>query len=181
MKAQGPPLLTRRQLAKAMGVHMQTVTKWERSGLPIAKRGRKGKPSLYDETASRHWLAEREAAAQEAAAQAGGPSDVARERASKEHWQAMLAQQAHAARAGELVLAADVAREWANHIAAVRTKLLAWPATLADRLHRAGTLKGVAGVEQVLSEAVRDTLRELAGEADRAEESERTKRGRRAS
>jgi len=39
----------------------------------------------------------------------------------------------------------------------------------------------VAGVEQVLSEAVRDTLRELAGEADRAEESERTKRGRRAS
>jgi hypothetical protein len=38
-------LVTRRELAARLGVHMQTVTKWEREGLPIAERGRRGRPS----------------------------------------------------------------------------------------------------------------------------------------
>lgn len=99
------PLLTRRQLAARLEKHMQTVTKWERDGCPVAERGRKGKPSLYREADVRGWLAAREEAAKN-----GGAVDLARERAAKEHWQAMLAEQTHRARALELLPCVDVER-----------------------------------------------------------------------
>lgn len=148
--------LTRRELATALGVHMMTVTKWERDGLPIAERGRRGKASLYDEAACRAWLEAREVAAD------GAPVDLARERARKERAQALLAEQQYAARGRALLPAEEVEKVWGAHVAAVRAKLLALPLTLADRIHRAGTLHGVAGVEAALEQAVRDVLTELA-------------------
>jgi phage terminase Nu1 subunit (DNA packaging protein) len=154
------PLITRRALAESLSVHMQTVTKWEREGLPVAQRGRKGKPSLYDEPAARAWLQARDEAAK-------GPEgvDLVAARARKEHWQAMLAEQTHQVRAAKLLPAEDVARVWGAEVAAVRTRLLAMPQTLAARLHRAGALHGEAGVERALHDAVREVLVELAGEA----------------
>lgn len=35
-------LVTRRELAEKHSVHMQTITKWEREGMPVAERGPKG-------------------------------------------------------------------------------------------------------------------------------------------
>lgn len=161
----GPNLLTRRQLAAVADlpgqdgpVHMQTVTKWERDGLPIAKRGRKGKPSLYSEADVRAWLAVREEVAE-----SGNALDLAQERARKEHWQALLAEQLHKTRERDLLPRADVEKAWTAEVAAVRTKLLAWATTLADRVTRAATLEAEPGVERVLGEAVREVLRELAG------------------
>ena len=40
-------LVTRRELADLLTLQPMTVTKWEQLGMPIAKRGRKGRPSLY--------------------------------------------------------------------------------------------------------------------------------------
>ena len=40
-------LVTRKELAVAFDVHEQTVTKWERDGMPIAERGTRGRPSRY--------------------------------------------------------------------------------------------------------------------------------------
>jgi len=153
-------LLTRRALAEVLAVHMQTVTKWEREGLPVATRGRKGKPSMYDEASARAWLQARDEAAK-------GPEgvDLVAARARKEHWQAMLAEQTHQVRAGKLLPAEDVAKVWGAEVAAVRTRLLALPQTLAARVQRAGALHGEAGVERVLHDAVREVLSELAGAA----------------
>jgi phage terminase Nu1 subunit (DNA packaging protein) len=152
-------LLTRRELAALLDVHMQTVTKWEQDGLPIAERGRKGKPSLYREADVRAWLQARE----EAAKVPGAPLDVAQERARKEHWQALLAEQTHRARERELLPRVEVEKEQGALVAAIRTKLLALPTTYSDRLGRAFTLDGLPGLERAFDDAVRDVLRELAG------------------
>lgn len=152
----GDALVTRRDLAKRLDVHMQTVCKWEQDGMPIAQRGRAGKPSLYDELAVRAWLE-----AREVAAKTSGTVDVARERAMKERAQAELARQTYQMRQRELVPRVEVERVWSSEVAAVRTKLLAIPQAYADRVHRAATLEGLIGVEQVLKDAVVDALREL--------------------
>lgn len=152
-----PGLCTRRQLAELLGQHMQTVTKWEQDGMPITERGRRGKPSLYAVAAVQAWLE-----AREVAAQTGGAVDVARQRARKELAQAVLAEQTYQIRAKELLPRQDVEKAWAGEVSAVRTKLLSWSTTIADRVHRAGMLTGVAGVERELRDATEDVLRELA-------------------
>lgn len=173
-------LLTRRQLAdvpdlpgQAGTVHMQTVTKWEHEGLPVARRGRKGKPSLYDEAAVRAWLQAREEAAASPDA-----LDLVQERAKKEHWQALLTEQTHKVREKELLPRAEVEKAWSAEVAAVRARLLSWPQTLTDRVHRAATLTGLPGVERVLQDAVREVLIELSG-VEETREPVRPKRRRR--
>jgi len=151
-----PALLTRRELAAAFGVHMLTVTKWERDGMPIAKRGARGRPSLYDEAACRTWKILRDEAAMQT-------SSLEQARIQKELSQAELNRQTAEIRAGNLLQRDDVERVWSQHVAAVRRKLLHLPVTLADRLHRIATLEGPSAVEAKLLEAVEDVLNELAG------------------
>lgn len=158
MKVKGEPLLTRRQLAKALDVHMMTVTKWERDGLPVAERGRKGKPSKYSEIKARTWLA-----ARDTAAKASGATDVARERARKERAQAVLAEQLAASRGRVLLPADEVEKAVAARVAAARTLALSWKSALVPTLARAFTLDGEAGMETVFDDAVRRFLYELSG------------------
>lgn len=156
-------LLTRRELAAARGVHMQTVTKWEQDGMPVAERGRAGKPSRYRQRDVNAWLKAREKKADQS-----GMAFVAQERARKERAQAVLAEQTFQMRAGTLIAADEVEKAWAAEVAAVRAKLLAWPSTVADQLFRAATLEGLPGVEHVLLVAVHDVLGELSSpHADR--------------
>ena len=157
--------VTRRELAASLDVHMQTVTKWEREGMPIAIPGSKGRPTLYLEHDVRRWLK-----AREKASQTTGVVDLARERARKERAQAVLAEQTFEARSRELLPRGEVEKVWAAEVAAVRTKLLALPTILADQVHRAAVLEGVDGVEAVLQTAILDVLTELAapGQVERS-------------
>ena len=156
-------LLTRRDLAARLAVHMQTVTKWERDGLPIAERGRKGKPSRYEVAAVREWIATREKDAK-----AGGAGvDVARERARKERAQAELAEQLHATRARHLLPTDEVERVVGAKVAAARTVALTWKTSLVDRLELAYQGGGRAAMVAVLDEEVDLFLLELAGGGDR--------------
>jgi phage terminase Nu1 subunit (DNA packaging protein) len=157
-------LVTRREAAAALGVHMDSVFKWERGGLPVVVRGGRGRPSKYDLEAVRAWLAARDQAARKTVE---GPLDPVQERAARDHWQAELAEQTHQIRQKSLLPADEVSRAWAAEIAGVRAKLLALPTTFADRIHRAATLHGLAGVEKTLQAAVYDVLRQLAGEKPR--------------
>jgi phage terminase Nu1 subunit (DNA packaging protein) len=152
------PLVTRRRLAELLDVHMMTVTKWERDGLPVAKRGRKGKPSLYREEAVQAWLFARDQAAKSPDA----PLDLAQERAKKERWQGFLAEQTFKVRDRQLIPAAEVEKVWLAEVTAVRAVILASYTADADRVFRAGTLEGVAGVERELKDLAERVLRELA-------------------
>lgn len=149
-------LLTRRELAEVHDVHPQTVTKWERAGMPIAERGRRGVPSLYDPDQVDRWLK-----AREDAAESGKVVDLTRERARKERALARLNELRYQERARELVPTDEVAEVWGAHINAVRTKLLALPITLVDRLFRAAK-RGHTAVEYELEKAVREILTEIA-------------------
>ena len=46
-------LMTRRQLADALGKDSRTIERWEKDGLPVAGHGRL---RLYDVAAVRRWL-----------------------------------------------------------------------------------------------------------------------------
>ncbi len=151
-------LLTRRALAEKLGCHMMTITKWEREGLPVEKKGAKGKPSLYDEVAVRAWLMAREAVANDPE----GPLDLVQERAKKERWQGLLAEQTFKVRERLLLPAAEVEKIWLAEITGVRAVILASYTSDADRIFRAATLDGVAGVERELKDLAERVLRELA-------------------
>lgn len=150
-------LITRRELAELRAVHYNTVIDWERDGMPVAKKGSRGRPSMYSQAAVEAWLEAREAAAAN-----GSRLDVSQERARKERAQALLAEQMYASRARDLLSRTDVEHEWAAEIAGVRAVFLAVPTTFAARVFRAGTLDGEAGTERVLREVVNEVLRELA-------------------
>lgn len=151
------PLLTRRALAAEFGVHMMTVTKWEQDGMPVAQRGRKGKPSTYRAEDVRAWLDAREEAASKT-----GLVDVAQERARKENAQAKLAEQTYQVRARTLLPAEEVSRLWSAEVTAVRSVILSSYTTHADRVFRAATVEGLAGVEVALKNLAYEILRELA-------------------
>lgn len=125
--------------------------------MPVAQRGRGGRPSQYDEAEVRKWLD-----ARNKKSEAGnGKLNLFEERAEKERWQGLLAQQTYLTRQRELLPAREVEKAWAAEVTAVRTKLLSWATTLADQVHRVSTLEGLPGVERVLQDAVRDVLLEL--------------------
>lgn len=149
--------VTRRDLATLLDVHMQTVTKWERDGLPIAERGRRGKPSRYSVTDVRAWLKAREDAARN-----GTQLDAAQERARKDRALALLNEQLYKVRDGELLQRDEVRQKWAKEVMGARAVLLSLPLTYAAKIHRAATQDGEAGVERALKDAVKEVLRELA-------------------
>ena len=148
--------VTRRELAQRLNVHMLTVTKWEQAGMPVVEPGRKGKPSLYSEADVKKWLAAREKAARN-----NGTLDVTQERARKERAQAILAEQTVAIRAKELVPVDQVEKTWAAEVSAVRAKLLSWPATISDSIHREAKLHGLEGVGRVVKASTEELLLEL--------------------
>lgn len=156
-KQKARKLLTRQELAEALGKHPDTIAGWvSEEDLPVAERGRGGKPSKYDLQAVLAWISAREEA------QRAGPLDPVQEKARRDHWQATLAEQTYRVRNGKLLDADEVERAWAAEVAAVRARLLTIPTTYADRVFRSATLEGVGGVERLLRDAVHSALRELA-------------------
>lgn len=160
--ADGGGLYTRFDLAPRLktpahpnGVHPQTIVKWEKEGCPVARRGRRGIPSLYSEADVRAWLQAREASAP------GGATDLIRERANKERWQGQLAEQQFLVRQKQLLPAADVERAWSAIVAACRAVILNSYSAGADRVFRAASTEGLAGVEREMKAIAFGALREL--------------------
>lgn len=153
----GEPLITRRDLAVLHKVNPMTVTKWEQAGMPCAEVGRRGTPSLYSPSDVKAWLA-----ARERNARTGDAVDLTAARARKEQADAELKEQALKARAGKLLEASEVEATMDQMVTAIRTRLLALPASAAERVARAATKGGADGVEAALDEAVGQVLKELA-------------------
>jgi P27 family predicted phage terminase small subunit len=146
------PLVTRRELAALLGVHMQTVTKWEQDGMPIAERGSKGRPSRYRELDVRAWKDAREDAAKKS-----GLVDVSQERARKERAQAILAEQTFQIRQRGLLPRDAIIKEGQAYTKAWSAKVRSWP-------RRARQLGIITTPEQeaALTELARELLTEIA-------------------
>jgi hypothetical protein len=150
--------LTKRQLGRRLRVAPATIARWLDDGRPAKVPGRPGVPTRFDLGAVIAWKRERDTAAQ-----ASGGS-LAQARAKREEVAARLMEQTIASRSGCLVDASAVERVWSQNIAAVRTRLMAWSVTLADRVTRAATTGGLGVVEATIHLEVRQVLRELSEE-----------------
>lgn len=150
-------LLTRRALAAAFDVHMQTITKWERDGLPIAERGRKGQPSRYRLPECVQWFIRRELQARGAGE---GSADLSpqQERARLDQKRREELDLRLAVRRGELVGRAAVEAEFADLAVAVKAKIRALPDAVADQV--VGLRPAAA--RALLLARIDDVLRELA-------------------
>lgn len=151
-------------MAAALGCDIRTVAKWEDEGLPVAVRGKGGRPSLYDLEECLAWQAARE----QLAAEDGTVTDLKAARARKEHWQAMLAEQMHQIRAKDLLPRVEVQQRWAAEIGAARAVILQSYTASADRVLRAAVRDGLAGVERELKGIAFEVLRELSSGAPSA-------------
>lgn len=156
MGKKGEKLLTRAELATALDVNAQTITKWVADGMPVAERGRPGKGHTYRESDVRAWLEQRESEI------AGETISLERARTRKELAMAILNELKAAEMKRDLLPREDVEMQSAAEKAAVKAKLLAWSTTLADALHREAARHGVAGIERLLNHTVREVLSELA-------------------
>ena len=160
-----PVLFTRPDIAYRLGVSPQTIAKWTEEGLPVAVRGKGRRPSKYEESSVRRWVAAHKHDTDSSAHTDSQTPNLTVARARKELAQAVEAEQRVALRAGKLIPIEEVDKLWSHQVAAIRTRLLIWPTALADRIHRVAALEGPAGVERVLLAAAHDALRELAGVA----------------
>lgn len=170
-----PRLLTRPELAHALNLNPRTIQKLQEEGLPVEVPGNGGRPSQYNESNVRKWLE-----ARNKKESGNGKLNLFEERAEKERWQGLLAQQTYLTRQRELLPAREVEKAWAAEVTAVRAKLLAWATTLADKVHRTSTLEGLPGVERVLQEEVRNVLLELAEPPKEQTDTRKSKRRKRA-
>lgn len=155
-----PSLLDRKALAAAFGTHRQTIVKWEQAGMPIAERGRRGRPSRYALPAVVAWFVARELAARGVDGAALDPTAerALLDRRRREEVEARLARTR-----GEWLLRTDFQRVLGKAVTEIRAKLLAAPRAWALALTKAATERGPAGVEQALMARVREILEALAG------------------
>lgn len=121
----GVPRVTRRELAERHGVHQMTVTKWEQDGMPVAKRGARGRPSMYDPRAVQAWKDARDEAAIPKGPNHAG--SVIAERARKLRLE-------NDAREGRLIPLARATREAFDASRTIRDAMLNIPDRLAGEL-----------------------------------------------
>ncbi len=148
LKPETPQALTRKQLAAALKCDLRTIARWADEGLPTVRRGRGGRPSLFDLAAVQAWKAQRDTVA------AASP-DLANARARKEHWQALEAEQRVAIKAKTLLLAADVERWVTDAFARCRTKMLGL-SRKAKALAPHLSVQDVAMIDTLIREALDD-------------------------
>jgi phage terminase Nu1 subunit (DNA packaging protein) len=137
--------VSRRELARLLGVSANRVTKYVADGLPSETRG-PGKPAAFDLAGCMRWFLARR-----------GSRSTEDERQRYFRLQGDKIEQEIRHRAGELVEAADVERRWAGMVTAARERLLSLPGTAVQR----GLV--AAAHEDELIALVHDALRELAG------------------
>lgn len=159
MRRQARPghLLTRSALAVTLDCNPRTIAKWTEEGLPVARRGRGGSPSLYSEPECRKWLKARRAA------DGAAPEEGRQARARLDRAQAVLFEHQYAERLRSLLSRTEADAVWSSEVASLKARLMAWPAQMSERLHRLAVGDGgLLLVEATLEEEIHALLQELA-------------------
>lgn len=155
-------LVTRPQLAEALGVHADRVSHWEaHDGLPVEIRLGPGRPSKYDLAKVFAWRLARELARVRGGSGGAGLFDLDTERAGLANVQKRRAELAVQCLTGEVAPVAEMAAVVVELFGAVKAGLLAVPSALAEELVAIATAGGARAVEHRLRDAVTGVLKEL--------------------
>lgn len=152
------PFVTRPQLAKVFSKDPRTIAKWLEEGLPVARRGRGGRPSLYSLPHCIKWMLARELEGRETSTEHLSATDerALLDRRRREELELKLQ-----VRRGELVEVSAVRAEYADLAVAVKARLRAIPDAIADQIAAAASA-GPASAKALLLARIDDALRELA-------------------
>jgi phage terminase Nu1 subunit (DNA packaging protein) len=153
-------LISRQQLAVMLDVHPVTITKWQDDGMPVAKRGARGRPSLYDPAAVQAWRT-----AKEQAARSTDVVSLEQERARMARADALLKEQQYARRTGELVPLAGVERRWSLRAEMIKTRARGLPTRAKQRLPHL-TQSDIAVLEDLIAELLEGLVDDLVQAAD---------------
>lgn len=143
-------LVTRAQLAAALGVNPSTIAKWVAAGCPVAQRDRLGHARLFVRADVEAW---RDTNAEDAHA-VRGDLRLDQERAKKERALAELAELKIAVQRGALVAVDTVLQEGRLAFGNARDRFRVLPRLLVQRglLARAHEAAALAAVDEILAE-----------------------------
>ena len=160
LAANAPGLFTRRGIAAAFDVHMQTVTGWEQDGMPVAMRGSRGRPSMYKLSECIEWKTRRDVLALGGGSEELSPQieKALLDRKRREELELKIRE-----RRGELVEIAEVEREFEDCANAVKSRMRRIPDAVADRVLTAG---GPHAVKAMLLAEIDAALSELSASGD---------------
>jgi len=148
-------LFTRPQLAKIFQKDARTIARWIDDGLPVAVKGRGGRPSRYNLPDCVRWVLDREL---QARSETGTDLSPQLERARLDQRRREELELRIRVRKGELVEVEAVQAEYADLAVVVKARLRAIPDAVADQL----TGQSPAAVKALLLTRIDDALRELA-------------------
>lgn len=145
-------LLTKQELCEALDLSISSIGNYQQMGMPVADRGKQGKPSLYNLEDCRAWINENIKA---------GSEDMSAAKLRKLQAEASLAELELQRERGELVEIEEVAKQVADAFSRVRSKLLTIPTKTSGLVY---ALQSQREVQAVLDEAIREVLLELSTE-----------------
>jgi phage terminase Nu1 subunit (DNA packaging protein) len=167
--------ITKADVAAALNVDVRTVTKWQADPadpLPIAVRGKRGKPHRYDIAAVFAWGFRRRLAELQISDD-GEVYDFEAERARLTHEQADKVGLEVAQLRGELLPTRAVLQTWQLAVTNMRAKILALPTKAAHAVQAAEDLGEIRDVlttvcyealEELATDGIPDDVRELIGD-----------------
>lgn len=150
-------IVNKTQLADIVGRTPQTLTTWQKNGMPIHADGRNGQSNQYDTAEVIQWMI-RQQIEKLTISGDGQVFDYEAERARLTHHQANKTALEERQLHGELIHAEKVQWVWGKLIAAFRAKCLSIPTKTAPRVQSTDDL---ATIEQELRISVNDALTEL--------------------
>lgn len=149
---------TRPQLATIFGKNPRTIAKWLDEGMPVASKGRGGRPSLYNLPKCVQWVIEQRV---QALGGSGAELSPQTERALLDRKRREELEIKIQVRRGQLVEVDAVRLEYADLATAVKQRLRAIPDAVADQVTVASH-GGPAAVKALLLARIDEALRELA-------------------
>lgn len=150
-------LVNKAQLAEIVGKSQQTLTTWQKNGLPIKVDGNSGQSNQYETTDVIAWLIRREMS-KLTVNDDGQVHDYDIERARLTHHQANKTELEAKVLKGELIPAETVEHVQGAMVGSFRSKVLSIPTKSAGKVQN---LSDLAEIEDVIRAEVYEALTEL--------------------
>lgn len=143
-------LLNKQEITEALDISISSLNNYIQAGMPVSRRGKQGKPSLYNLSDCQQWIAEK--------IKQLDNEDMSAARLRKLQAEASLSELELQRERGLLVEIEVVAQEVAETLSTIKTRLLALPSKVS------GIVLGVPTqreINDILDREMREVLIEL--------------------